>query len=264
MNSINHIESSEFRGKNCLITGGLGLIGRKLTDHLANLGANVIVLDIKNKPKSIRSNIKYYKIDLAFQDSSAELIKELVSEIQIHHLFNCVSLKSEDSIEMYKSFENYDFELWRKIIEINTTSVAKICSLIGKEMIKNNFGTIVNFASIYGASMGTDQRIYDGIPTKNYFNTPAIYPVSKGGIVALTKHLATLWGEFNIRVNAISPGGVYNYQDESFVKAYSNRVPMNRMATVEEIVFPAVFLSSQAASYINGHELFVDGGLHAW
>ena len=137
MNSINHIESSEFRGKNCLITGGLGLIGRKLTDHLANLGANVIVLDIKNKPKSIRSNIKYYKIDLAFQDSSAELIKELVSEIQIHHLFNCVSLKSEDSIEMYKSFENYDFELWRKIIGMKPLWMAAGDSTINDTLLLN-------------------------------------------------------------------------------------------------------------------------------
>ena len=264
MNIINNAFQSEFQNKNCLITGGLGLIGSKLAEYLHSLESNVFVLDVKERPADLPSSIRYMQLDSEFSARNEDLVSQLLTNTQIHHLFNCISLKEENTFAMYARFDEYDFDLWRRIMEVNTNWVAKICSLVGKGMIERKFGTIVNFASIYGATMGTDQRIYEGIPSEFYFNTPAIYPVTKGGIVALTKHLATLWGHFNIRVNAISPGGVYNFQDEIFVNAYSNRVPMNRMATVEEIVLPAVFLSSNSATYINGHELFVDGGLHAW
>jgi NAD(P)-dependent dehydrogenase (short-subunit alcohol dehydrogenase family) len=255
---------SEFYSKNCFITGGLGLIGNGLAKVLNNMGAKVYVIDIKDKPSKFPNGIEYLKIDLRSNESIDKNLVPIVSQIEVHHLFNCVSFKPDDKNLLYDNFENYDFDIWNEILNVNTTSMAKICSLVGGKMIQQKFGTIVNFASIYGSSFGTDQRIYKDIPLENKFNTPAIYPVTKGGVVALTKHLATLWAQFNIRVNAISPGGVYDNQNEKFVEAYSQRVPMRRMATVDEVIFPAIFLSSASASYINGHELFVDGGLHAW
>ena len=251
---------SEFHGRTSLITGGSGLIGSNLALSLKELGSNVIVLDKSEKSENLVSGIETIVIDLKEHSEVKQIIELILKESKIDHLFNCVSLKPDNLTKFYADISKYDFDLWSKISRVNTEAVAQICGLVGNHMVENRVGTIINFASIYGASMGADQKIY----TNNHFNTPAVYSVSKGGIVALTKHLSALWGEFNVRSNVISPGGVYNNHTQEFVNSYSSRIPMGRMATVEEIVYPAIFLASDGAQYINGHELFVDGGLHAW
>ena len=251
---------SEFRGRTCLITGGSGLIGSSLALALKELGSNVIVLDKSEKSENLANGIETIVIDMKEHTEVKQIIESILNNLSINHLFNCVSLKPSNLTKFYSEISKYDFDLWSEVSRVNTEAVAQICGLVGNHMVENRFGTIINFASIYGSSMGADQKIY----TNNDFNTPAVYSVSKGGIVALTKHLSALWGEYNVRSNVISPGGVYSNHTQEFVNSYSSRIPMRRMATVEEIVFPAIFLASDGAQYINGHELFVDGGLHAW
>lgn len=253
---------SEFSGRTCLISGGSGLIGAELSKYLAKLGAKVIVLDVNLKNQI--PGITHYEVDFNDHVQSYETISTILENQIIDHLFNCASFKPYNLESFYKPGYKYDMEILEQAMRINLTSVTQICGLVGTQMIKREFGTIVNFASIYGSSMGADQRIYDNLNKENYFNTPVAYSISKGGVVALTKHLSAAWGKFNVRTNVISPGGVLNKHPDSFISAYSNRVPMNRMAKVQEIVLPAIFLASDSASYINGHELFVDGGLHAW
>ena len=126
-------------------------------------------------------------------------------------------------------------------------------------MKKNKGGVIINFGSIYG-DMSPDFRIYKNteIPVM-----PA-YPMIKGGIHALTKYLACYAAPYNIRINAVCPGGVVNKHSALFKKQYSYRIPMLRMALIHEIVGPTIFLASDASSYVTGHLLYVDGGLHAW
>jgi NAD(P)-dependent dehydrogenase (short-subunit alcohol dehydrogenase family) len=124
-------------------------------------------------------------------------------------------------------------------------------------------GSIVNFGSIYGSDFGPDLRIYSEVIDQP-MTTPIPYAVSKGGVVALTKYLATTLAPFGVRVNSISPGGVLNGQPKEFIDAYANRVPMGRMATPEEIVGLPIFLVSDQASYITGQNMYIDGGLSAW
>jgi NAD(P)-dependent dehydrogenase (short-subunit alcohol dehydrogenase family) len=254
----------DFQKRTCLVSGGLGLIGSALSIYLEKLGAKVFVLDKGSRPQILSPTIEYIQVDLAKLEELDIILKNLVNEVGFDHLFNCASSKDFAQSGFYNAFEDYDFEIWQKILDINTTSTAILCSVIGTEMVKRRFGTIVNFGSIYGSSMASDQRIYNSLPENEKFNTPAVYSVSKGGVVALSKHLACLWGKNNVRTNVISPGGVKNMQHVNFISAYASRVPMNRMADVHEIVLPAIFLASDSASYINGHELFVDGGLNSW
>ncbi|MFN7610803.1 MAG: SDR family oxidoreductase, partial [bacterium] len=125
-------------------------------------------------------------------------------------------------------------------------------------------GSIIQTASIYGI-MAPDQRIYEGSEYMGgAINTPAVYSASKAGVVGLTKYLASYWGAKRVRVNTLTPGGVESGQNERFIEQYSARVPLGRMAQAEEMVGALVFLASDAASYITGHNLVVDGGLSAW
>ena len=131
-------------------------------------------------------------------------------------------------------------------------------------MVKQRSGSIIQTASIYGL-VGADQRIYQGsYYLEREINTPAVYTASKAGVIGLTKHLAALWGEHGVRLNALCPGGVESGQNDVFQKKYSARVPMGRMAKEIDIVGPMLFLASDASSYMTGQTLFVDGGLSAW
>ena len=127
-------------------------------------------------------------------------------------------------------------------------------------MKKQNFGNIIQTASIYGV-VPPDKNIYKKSLYKGFkISSPASYSVSKNGVIGLTKYLASHWGEYNIRVNSISPGGIFSGQNEEFVKNYSSKVPLGRMAREEDIIGTAVFLCSDASSYITGQNIIIDGG----
>jgi len=131
-------------------------------------------------------------------------------------------------------------------------------------MLEAGNGTIVNIASIYGV-VGADQRIYEGSEyLGREISTPAVYSASKAGLLGLTRHLAASWGSRGVRVNAVTPGGISSGQNETFQIKYSSRVPLGRMARVEEVVDAVSFLISDRATYIHGHNLLVDGGLTSW
>ena len=159
-----------------------------------------------------------------------------------------------------KPFEEYNFDTWKDILEGNLSSMFLTTKAVGKIMKKQNFGNIIQTASIYGV-IPPDKNIY-----KNSFyngfeiSSPASYSVSKNGVIGLTKYLASHWGEYNIRVNSISPGGIFSGQNQEFVKNYSSRVPLGRMAKEEDIIGTAVFLCSDASSYITGQNIIIDGG----
>jgi NAD(P)-dependent dehydrogenase (short-subunit alcohol dehydrogenase family) len=181
----------------------------------------------------------------------------------IYALINCISTRTKQESDFFQPLESYDLEVWREVIDGNLLNTFVLNTAVGNRMAKRNLGSILNFGSIYSSEMAADQRIYNS-SNQVKFNTPVPYPVSKGGVIALSKHLASYWGEFNVRVNTISPGGVYNHHSEEFINAYSSRVPLRRMAEVAEISGVAVFLVSPLASYITGQNILVDGGLSAW
>ena len=138
------------------------------------------------------------------------------------------------------------------------------CQVFGSIMAQRGSGIIVNVLSIYGI-VAPDQSIYKGSEYLGQpINTPAIYSVSKAALLGLTKYLSTYWAKKGVRVNAVTPGGIYSGQNDVFVENYSKKVPMNRMANAEEIANGIVFLASDKSSYINGHNLIIDGGLTVW
>ena len=131
-------------------------------------------------------------------------------------------------------------------------------------MAARGHGSIINILSIYGV-VAPDQRIYEGSEYNGQaINTPAIYSASKAAVWGLTRYLASYWGYRGIRVNAVTPGGVLSGQNETFVKRYSEKVPLNRMANPEEIASAILFLANDNSSYVNGHNLVVDGGFTIW
>jgi NAD(P)-dependent dehydrogenase (short-subunit alcohol dehydrogenase family) len=167
----------------------------------------------------------------------------------------------------FESVEDYDDSLWEKALLGNLNTTFYITQLIGKQMKKAKYGKILNIASDVGV-ISPDHRIYEENELYNYkgvnFNTPISYSVAKSGIISLTRYLATRWAPYNINVNSVSPAGIYNNQDKKFVEQLSSRIPLGRMARVNEIVLPSIFLCTEAANFITGANIMIDGGRTAW
>jgi NAD(P)-dependent dehydrogenase (short-subunit alcohol dehydrogenase family) len=154
-------------------------------------------------------------------------------------------------------------DVFRQILDVNLFGTFQVSQVFGAWMAEAGRGSIINIGSLY-ASVAPDQRFYDHLATDPPFLKPPAYGASKAGVVNLTKYLAALWGPRNVRVNALSPGGVFNHQDPEFVRKFCDRVPLGRMAGASDLVGPLLFLASDASAYVTGIELRVDGGFTAW
>ena len=256
-------EAFDFSDKVIVIAGGNGLIGSAITKALSELNAISIVLDQgKNNIENIK-NVHLIEINQSYTQDSIQKIVDSI-ELKFGPIFGLINCMKDDNL-YFSAISDYTLSTWKEIVEGNLHNTFLLCKEIGSKMVSRSNGSIVNFCSIYGAEMGPDLRIYEKTSTENkLMTTPVSYTVSKGGIQALSKHLATSWAQNGVRVNAISPGGVFNNQSKEFVRAYSNRVPFGRMANVEEIIGLPIFLLSDLSSYITGQNLFIDGGLSAW
>ncbi len=160
------------------------------------------------------------------------------------------------------AFETYPLETWKKAIDVNLTGMFLTCQAAARQMLVQDYGVIINICSTYGL-VGPDQRLYERPDGPRQYK-PVYYTVSKAGVLGLTKYLATYYAGKNIRVNALTPGGVFNQHDETFLKAYSSRTVIGRMAHQDEMSGAIVFLASEASSYMTGANLVVDGGWTAW
>ncbi|WP_324729975.1 SDR family oxidoreductase [Lysinibacillus fusiformis] len=272
---MTYINKFSIRGKTAIVTGGAGILGSHFCRGLADAGASVAVVDIDvQKATEIANSItKNFEVkakgifcDLTSEQSVIEMVESVVNEFgTIDILHNNAAGKSSNLNAFFAPFEEYELDQWKEIMSTNLDSMFLVAKHVGKIMKEQgNGGSIIQTASIYGV-MGPDNRIYDGSYYYNrQINTPAIYSASKGGVVALTKYLATYWAKDGIRVNTITPGGVESGQNETFKQNYGNRIPLGRMAQAEEMVGALIYLASDASSYVTGQNILIDGGLSAW
>ena len=256
-----------------VITGGAGILGKEFCNGLAELGANVAVVDLLKDKASYTAKIiseRYdtkaigYGCDVSDPISVKRMVEEVVSDFgEINILHNNAACKSDDLDAFFAPFEEYSLDQWRKVMSVNIDGFFLVAQAVGKQMIfQNKGGSIIQTASIYGV-MAPDPGIYEGsFYLDRKINTPAVYTTSKAAVIGLTKHLASYWAEHNIRVNTLSPGGVESGQNEEFKNRYSARVPMKRMAHDNEIVGAMLYLASDISSYVTGQNLIVDGGLN--
>jgi len=256
-------------GKTIVITGGGGILGQRMTAALTGAGAAVAILEPEIEKGEAAAELAQgsgsacaFAADIT-DPSSVEAVQVAI-ESKLGPVYGLVNNAAVKTPNFFEPFETFPLSDWNEVMNVNLTG-AMICSqAFGKSMVRNGGGAIVNTLSIYGV-VAPDQRIYEGSMYEGRaINTPAVYTASKAGLWGLTKYLAAYWGDKSIRVNAISPGGVFSGQNEAFKSAYSDRVPMGRMAEQDEMSGAVVFLLSEAASFITGQNIIIDGGLSVW
>jgi NAD(P)-dependent dehydrogenase (short-subunit alcohol dehydrogenase family) len=260
--------------KTALITGASGILGRHFSAGLAEAGAAVALFDIdsevvREQAEELSSRygvmVKGYVCDVSNPVSVRDAVAQVVAEFgRIDVLHNNAAGKSDDLDSFLAPFEEYSYDQWRKIMAVNLDGMFLMAQAVGKQMLGQGGGSIIQTSSIYGL-LGPDQRIYQGSEyLGRQINSPGVYAASKAGIIGLTRYLATYWADNGIRVNAIAPGGVESGQHEEFRRRYSARIPLGRMAQAYELVGALLYLASDASGYVTGQILAVDGGLTAW
>jgi NAD(P)-dependent dehydrogenase (short-subunit alcohol dehydrogenase family) len=261
------------RGRVAIITGGAGLLGYHHGAALAGAGARVVLLDLASAKPRMRAkqlSAEYgvealgLVCDITSESSLARARKKILEtfgriDILINNAAN--NPKVEDGNTTWTRLESFPLAIWDADIRVGLTGAFLCSRIFGAEMAKRKSGVIVNIASDL-AVIAPDQRLYrvDGLPEDQQPVKPVTYSVVKTALLGLTRYLATYWSAANIRVNSISPGGVFNGQPEVFLKRLEQLIPMGRMANRDEYQGAILFLCSDASSYMTGTNLVIDGG----
>lgn len=262
-------ELMNLKGRRALITGATGGIGKVMADTLAELGADLVLVDrpgsdFQSLTEALTqrwgTKVQYRYCDLEQQEQRTELIDWMKNSGEgINILINNAALVGTSELQGWAvPFEEQTVETWRRALEVNITAVFDLCKGLTPMLRAASGANIINIASIYGV-YGPDWRLYEGTKMGN----PAAYGVSKGGLIQFTRWLATTIAP-NIRVNAISPGGIFRNQPEIFVKRYEAKTPLGRMATEDDFRGAVAYLSSDLSRYMTGQDLAVDGGWGIW
>lgn len=259
-----YIKAYDFSDRNVVVTGGAGLLGREMVKCFCSLGARTLIIDID--PKASGKLIEEIKQD----GGDAEALKLDISDVKkipsavtsIEKAFGPVHVWVNNAYphtgDWGRKLENITVQSWQKNVDMQLNSYCISSNEIAKRMMKRRKGAIVNIGSI-NSLVAPDFRVYDGTT----MTSPAAYTAIKGGIYMYSKYLASYYGKYNVRVNTVCPGGVLNDQPKKFIEKYNKRTLLGRMARPEEIAQAVVFLASNAASYVTGTALVVDGGLTA-
>ena len=264
------------KDKIAVITGGLGQLGQQFSVTLVDYGAKVAVIDLSEAVKPRLSQFSRYQRDAKIicypgDITNRESLTAILTEIlktwgDPHILINNAAIDSPPDAPISENgpFETYPESSLERIMDVNLKGTFITCQVFGECMAKNRRGSIINVGSIYGL-VSPNQEIYEYKRTKNeQFFKPAPYSLTKSGIYNFTRYLATYWAQKGVRVNTITPGGIFNNQPNAFLAEYCRRVPMGRMANPDEMNGAIVFLASDASSYMTGSNLIVDGGWTAW
>lgn len=270
----------DLTGRVAIITGGAGLLGRQHAAAIAAAGGHAVLVDLRHD-ETVRAADEVARasgvraLDVAADITVKTEVERMVAEtmaafgridILINNAAMTVKGGGDRSDEYFAPFVDYPLDLWERALQVNLTGTFLCCQAVGRQMVAQQRGVILNIASDVG-TISPDHRIYEGVTsphTGKPFNTPASYATTKAGLISLTRYLATYWAPAGIRVNALSPGGVYADHDAQFVSNLTARIPMARMAGVDEYRGAVLFLVSDASSYMTGANLIVDGGRTAW
>jgi NAD(P)-dependent dehydrogenase (short-subunit alcohol dehydrogenase family) len=270
----------DLTGRVALITGGAGLLGRQHAEAIAEAGGIPVIVDLKPSAAEETAHMireKYpveslgLAVDITRRDSIEGLLHDVLVQYQrVDILINNAANnpKVEDKKagqEEWSRFENFPIEAWQADLMVGLTGAFLCSQVIGSAMAASRGGVILNIASDL-AVIAPDQRIYrkPGLPEEAQPVKPVTYSVVKSGLIGLTRYLATYWAGQKVRVNALSPGGVYNGQPDEFVQKLTALIPMGRMANVDEYKGAVLFLVSDASSYMTGGNLIIEGGRTVW
>ena len=265
----------DLSGKVALVTGAAGLLGVEHSIALAQAGADVVMTDINLEELeiSVQNVLKITGVspdsmllDVSDQDAVSSVRKELVHQgkivdILINNAAIDPKVGSDVTVKESSRLENFDVDKWNIEVGVGLTGAILCASEFGPGMAAKGGGVILNIASDL-AVISPDQRLYkkEGLPNSEQPVKPVSYSVIKAGLVGLTRYLSTYWADSNVRCNALSPGGVYTSQGGEFVKRLSNLIPLGRMAKHEEYRGAIQFMCSDAAMYLNGQNIIMDGG----
>jgi 2-deoxy-D-gluconate 3-dehydrogenase len=264
-------------GRAMVVTGGAGLLGKEYCRALVEAGADVVVADIDGSgAEAVAASLCAENgaavgmaVDVADEESVAELVRATLATFgRIDGLVNNAALDPKvdraHGSHLSAAFENYPLDLWNQALAVNLTGMFLCARAVAPTMLKQQKGVIVNVSSTYGM-VGPDQRLYESdSPGAPHEFKPVAYSVTKSGVLGFTRYLAAYWAGTGIRVNTLTPGGVLHEQPAEFVRRYSARTPLGRMAARDEYCGALLFLLSDASSYMTGSNLVVDGGWTAW
>lgn len=262
-------------GRVAIVTGGSGLLGGHHGSILAAAGANVVLLDLEHtKPRLRAEQLQQasgrecagFAADITSEDSLREVCQKILEkfariDILINNAANNPKVEEDSAGKQWSRLENFPLSVWNADIAVGLTGAFLCSRVFGKEMAKRSRGVIVNISSDLGV-IAPDQRLYrkEGIPDDQQPVKPVTYSVVKTGLIGLTRYLSTYWADQHIRVNAISPGGIFAGQPEEFTRKLHELIPMKRMAREDEFEGALLFLCSDASSYMTGQNLIIDGG----
>ena len=259
-------ELMDLKGRVALITGGAGHIGSAAGDALAELGANIVVLDLAQDACTQTANrihetygVETFPLaaDMTKDHSISQQIADRFGRLDI--LLNCAALVGTSDVKGWAvPFAQQETESWAMALDANLTAPFGLVQSCAELLENSGHGSVIHISSIYGM-IGPDMRLYKGTDGGN----PAAYAASKGGAIQITRWLATVMAP-KVRVNSISPGGIWRGQAESFHEEYVSRTPMGRMAAEEDFKGAISYLASDMSAYVTGHNLVVDGGWTAW
>jgi len=271
MDSLFNVEK-----KVAVITGGMGQLGMAYSLAFVERGAKVAILDMAKSPKEPNAafdkamqdgQLVNYVCNIVSRDEVESVLQLIEKQFGAPHILvnnAALDFPPNASADEVGPFENYPESSYDKVMEVNVKGTFICCQVIGGRMAQLGRGAIVNISSTYGI-LSPCQDIYEfRRKNDNVFYKPVAYSISKSAILNLTRYLATYWAKKGVRVNTLTPGGIANNQPEEFLEAYCPRVPMGRMAEAKEMVCAVIYLASDAASYVTGTNLVVDGGWSAW
>lgn len=257
------------RGRTAIVTGACGNLGKVISEGLLSSGASVVLVDhprttIADLAKDFseiygKDACEAFSVDLEIEVDRAQFINKIISnKKELHILINNAAINADSNLEGWSEpFPTQSLVSWRRAFEVNVTAPFHLCQGL-YPLMQNTKGSIINITSIY-ADSGPNWRLYDGTLMANQ----AAYSTSKAALSQLTRWLSTSLSP-EVRVNSVSPGGIFRNQPRQFVERYVAATPLNRMANETDIVGAILYLASDASSYVTGQTLHVNGGWDVW